>query len=66
MPRQSPYRHAMILALLAAASSLCSLQAADVPDASTSMATLPQSIERLEAQRQELLAQLKALDAPIP
>ena len=66
MHRNALYRHALILALLAAAPSSCFLRAADVPPASTSIAALHQSIERLEAQREELLTQLKELDAPIP
>ena len=65
MPRIAPYRHAIIFALLAATPSLSFLQADDVP-ASTAIAALHHSIQRLEEQREELLTQLKALDAPIP
>lgn len=65
MLRKAPYRHAIIFALLAATPSLSFLQADDVP-ASTPIAALHHSIQRLEEQREELLTQLKALDAPIP
>lgn len=44
----------------------CFAQVTDRPTGGISIATLHQSIERLETQREELLTQLRELNAPIP
>jgi len=66
MAHRSPYLRAIIFALLTAASASSFLQAEDIPLSSPSIAALHQSIARLESQREELLTQLKALNAPVP